>query len=136
MVYILETKLLEIKSVFFALKKIYGIWNFRAFLICKKLGFSTNLILKNLSEDQTFKIIKLIETLNFSITSDLRKFRISILKKLAFIKSYRGLRRIKGLPVRGQRTHTNGKSSKKFKIYVFAYNITATVWLYYCWFIR
>lgn len=108
MVYILETKLLEIKSIFFALKKIYGIGNFRAVLICKKLGFSKNLILKNLSEEQILKIIKLIETLNFSITSDLKKLRISILKKLTFIKSYRGLRRIKGLPVRGQRTHTNG----------------------------
>jgi small subunit ribosomal protein S13 len=135
LVYILETKLLEIKSIFFALKKIYGIGNFRAVLICKKLGFSKNLILKNLSEEQILKIIKLIETLNFSITSDLKKLRISILKKLTFIKSYRGLRRIKGLPVRGQRTHTNGKSSKKFKIYVFAYNITAIIWFYYCWLI-
>jgi small subunit ribosomal protein S13 len=112
MVYILETKLQEKKSIFFSLKKIYGINSFLAFLICKKLGFSKNLKLKNLSEDQILKIIKLTETLNLSITSDLKKFRISVLKKLVFVKSYRGLRQIRGLPIRGQRTHTNAKSAK------------------------
>ena len=92
---------------------IYGIGNNRAFLICKKSGFSKNLKLKSLSENQIYKTINLIEALNLSITSDLKKFRVSVIKKATFIKSYKGFRRIKGFPVRGQRTHTNGKSAKK-----------------------
>lgn len=111
--YLIETKLSEIKSIFFALTKIYGIGNSRAFLICKKLGFSKNYKLKRFSESQVYKTIKLIEALNLSITGDLKKFRVSIIKKATFIKSYKGFRRIKGLPVRGQRTHTNGKSARK-----------------------
>lgn len=114
--YILETKLTKTKSIFFTLSKIYGIGNFRSFLICKKLGFSKNLKLKQLSEDQILKSIKLIESLKFSIASDLKQFRISVIKKLVFLKSYKGIRRIKGLPVRGQRTHTNAKSVKNNKV--------------------
>jgi small subunit ribosomal protein S13 len=112
MVYILETKLTRTHFVKLSLSKIYGIGHFRSFLICKKLGFSKNLKLKHLSEDQIIKIIKLIESLKFSITSDLKQFRVSIIKKLVFLKSYKGFRRIKGLPARGQRTHTNSKSAK------------------------
>jgi small subunit ribosomal protein S13 len=111
--YLIETKLSEIKSVFFALTKIYGIGDNRAFLICKKLGFLKNFKLKRLSENQIYKIIKLVEVLNLSVTNDLKKFRVSIIKKATFIKSYKGFRRVKGLPVRGQRTHTNSKSAKK-----------------------
>jgi small subunit ribosomal protein S13 len=111
--YLIETKLSEIKSVFFALTKVYGIGSNRAFLLCKKLGFSKNFMLKKLSENQIYKIIKLIEALNLSITNDLKKFRVSIVKKATFVKSYKGFRRAKGLPVRGQRTHTNSKSAKK-----------------------
>jgi small subunit ribosomal protein S13 len=110
--YILETKLVKIKSIFFALSKIFGIGRFKAFLICKKLGFSNNLKLKHLSDNQILKTIKLIEILKFSITSDLKKFRVSTIKKLVFLKSYKGIRHIKNLPVRGQRTHTNAKSAK------------------------
>jgi len=115
MVYLLETKLLETKSIFFALSTIYGIGRTKSFLICKQLGFSTNLKVKSLSDDQILKILKLIETSNLLITSELKKKQILILKRLIFIKSYRGLRRIKGLPVRGQRTHTNAKTARKIK---------------------
>ena len=114
--YILETKVTKTHFIKLSLSKIYGIGHSRALLICKKLGFSKNLKLKHLSEDQILKIIKLIELLKFSITSDLKQFRVSIIKKLVFLKSYRGFRRIKGLPVRGQRTHTNAKSAKNNQI--------------------
>jgi small subunit ribosomal protein S13 len=115
MIYLLETNLPETKPIVVSLKKIYGIGNFRAHLICKKLGFSKCLTLKDLSVNQRFRIIKLIEALNCCITSDLRKFRTSIFKKLEFIRSYKGLRRAQGLPVKGQRTRINPKSSKPSK---------------------
>nr|YP_009495539.1 ribosomal protein S13 [Psammoneis japonica]AWQ64269.1 ribosomal protein S13 [Psammoneis japonica] len=113
MVYLLETKLLETKSIFFALSTIYGIGKTQSFLICKRLGFSINLKVKHLSNDQIIKILKLIEVSNLRVTSELKKIQILILKRLINIKSYRGLRRIKGLPVRGQRTHTNARSARK-----------------------
>jgi small subunit ribosomal protein S13 len=112
MIYLLETKLVENKSIFFALQNIYGIGKFKSSLLCKQLGFSTNLKVKNLSEDQILKLLKLIENSNLFITSDLKKFKLLIIKNLVLIKSYKGLRRINGLPVRGQRTHTNGKNAK------------------------
>lgn len=115
MVYLLETKLHDSKSIFFALKKIYGIGKTSAFNICKKLGFSENLKVKSLSEEQIKKLLKLVENSEVLITSDLKKVKNLNLKNLVFIKSYRGLRKIKGLPVRGQRTHTNGRTSRKIK---------------------
>ena len=113
MLYLLETKLPENKSVFFALTKIYGIGRNTAFLICKKLGFSINLKVKDLSQEQVNEILQIVELLNLTLNNELKKFKSLSLKKLISIKSYRGLRRVKGLPVRGQRTHTNAKSSRK-----------------------
>lgn len=115
MLYILETKLSEFDSVFFALKNIYGIGKSKSFYFCKKLGFASDLLIKDLSDDQTTKLLKTIEISNVLLTSDLRKFRVFVTKRLVSIKSYRGLRKIKGLPIRGQRTHTNAKSAKKIR---------------------
>jgi small subunit ribosomal protein S13 len=115
MVYLLETELKESKSVFLALKNVYGIGKSRSFFICKQLGFGFNLKINELSDDQISKLLKLIESSNFIITSDLKKLKQLITKKLVAIKSYRGLRRINGFPVRGQRTHTNAKTAKRNK---------------------
>lgn len=115
MIYILETKLSEQDSIYYALKNVYGINKFQASLFCKKLGFTLTLKVKDLSEEQILKLLKLIELSDLKITSDLKKLKIFITKRLASIKSYRGLRKIRGLPVRGQRTHTNAKTSKKIR---------------------
>ena len=113
MVYLLETKLSENKSVFLALSNIYGIGQARSFKICKKLGLSINFKVKDLSEEQALRISKLIESSGFIVTSELRKIQTLNLKRLVQIKSYRGIRRIQGLPVRGQRTHTNARSVRR-----------------------
>jgi small subunit ribosomal protein S13 len=113
MIYLFESELPENKSVYFALTHIYGIGKANSFLICRKLGFSANLKVKNLSKDQTIKLIKTIETLNIELASDLKKTESLITKTLVSIRSYRGLRKKQGLPVRGQRTHTNAKTARK-----------------------
>ena len=113
MLYVLETKLPENKSVVFALTKVYGIGEKTAYLICKKLGFSVNLKTKDLTQEQVEEIIQLVDSLNLTLNNELKKLRSLNLKTLISIKSYRGLRRVRGLPVRGQRTHTNAKSSRK-----------------------
>lgn len=113
MLYLLETNLPENKSVFFALTYIYGIGNSTAFYICKKLGFSTNLKIKDLTQDQILEILQIIDSMDLVLNNELKKLRSLSLKNLIQIKSYRGLRRVRGLPVRGQRTHTNAKSARK-----------------------
>jgi small subunit ribosomal protein S13 len=114
MLYILETKLIDISGIFYALKNVYGIGKTRSLDICKKLGFTKNLKVKDLSEFQIKKLVVLVENSSIIITSDLKKLKSLIIKTLVTIKSYRGLRKIKGLPVRGQRTHTNARTSRKF----------------------
>ena len=115
MVYILESKLSENKSIYFALRSVYGIGKNKAFLICKQLGFSYNLKVKNVSPNKINQILKLVESLNFVFANDLKKIKLLRKQHLINIKSYRGLRRKKGFPVRGQRTHTNARTSKKLR---------------------
>ena len=61
------------------------------------------------------QIFKLVETLNMPLANDLRRLTLLDKQKLISIKSYRGLRRKKGFPVRGQRTHTNAKTAKRVR---------------------
>lgn len=113
MLYLFESELQKNKSLSFALCNIYGLGKATTVFICKKVGFSKNLSVRDLSKDQVIKLTKTIESLDLVISSDLLKLRSLALKKLVAIKSYRGLRRYQGLPVRGQRTHTNGSTAHK-----------------------
>jgi small subunit ribosomal protein S13 len=115
MLYFLETKLSEHKSVYFALTNIYGIGKNTAFMICKKLGFSINLKINNLTQEQITEMNQLADSLNLNLNNELKNLKSLTLTNLVSIKSYKGLRRVRGLPVRGQRTHTNAKSAKKHK---------------------
>ena len=115
MIYIFETEISNVKTIKFSLQKIYGLGNYQTLMICKKLGFSKNLKTSELTNEQILKLIKIIENSNLTITSELKKLHIFNLKKLVGIKCYTGLRRIKGLPVRGQRTHTNAKTVKSIR---------------------
>ena len=118
MIYIFETEVENSKSINVSLKNIYGLNSYQIRLICKKLGFSSNLKISNLNNEQIIKLVKGIENSNLKLTNELKKAQIFNLKKLIDIKCYAGLRRIKGLPVRGQRTHTNSKTSKRQRILI------------------
>jgi small subunit ribosomal protein S13 len=115
MIYIFETEILNFKTIQFSLQKIYGLGNYQTNKICKQLGFTKNLKTNKLTNDQIFKLIKTIESSNLKITDKLKKLQVFALKNLVSIKCYKGIRKIQGLPVRGQRTHTNAKTSKKNK---------------------
>lgn len=115
MIYIFETEIPNTKSIQFSLQKIYGIGKQHSFLFCKQLGFSKNLKTSELSKDQIIKLIKKIANSDIIVTNELKKLQIFLLQNLINIKSYRGLRRLQGLPIRGQRTHTNSKTSKRRK---------------------
>lgn len=114
--YIFEASLPENRPVFIALSYIYGIGSYNSNFLCKILGFSSNLRVKNLTKKQIYKLITAIEASNILISTDLKKFRLLVNKKLVDIKSYKGFRKLRGLPVRGQRTHTNARSSRKQRI--------------------
>ena len=113
MVYLFETYLDNKKTVLSSIIKIFGISWSTSLTICKKLGFSKNLTISELSEEQLNHFIKLIENSNFKINHNLKLDKKIAIQNLIKIKSYKGLRRSYRLPVRGQRTHTNSKTSKK-----------------------
>lgn len=115
MIYILETNLSENKSVYFSLTNIFGIGQRQSFLICKNIGLSRNCKLSQLTTDQIVKLVKFAENSNLLINSNLKKEKIILAKRLVQIKAYRGIRRLRGLPIRGQRTHTNAKTASKFR---------------------
>ena len=111
--YIFDSELPNNKLVFLALNYVCGIGKYNSILICKKLGFSINLKIKDLSKEQVNDLIKIIDSLNLLISNDLRKSKQLILQKFISIRSYKEVRRNQGLPVRGQRTHTNAKTARK-----------------------
>ncbi len=115
MIYILETDISAEKSIYVSLRKIYGLGKYKVIVLCKIIGLSPNMKTKKLSPKKLKKLIKVVNSLNITITSELKKQLSLNLKNLIEIKCYRGLRKLRGLPVRGQRTHTNAKNSKKFK---------------------
>jgi len=113
MLYIFESELPESKSVNCSLRYIYGIGKFQSKLICKKAGLSLNYKTKNLKPKQKTLLIKIIKNLSLPISSDLKKIIALNNLRLTSIKSYKGLRKKNGLPIRGQRTHTNAKTARK-----------------------
>jgi len=114
MLYIFETKTSEIKPLALTLTSVYGIGVNQAKLICKKLGFSSTLRPNQLTDNQINDLIRFISNSDFKINNELKKVESLVIKNLIAIKSRRGLRRLSGLPVRGQRTKTNSRSARKF----------------------
>jgi len=90
---------------------IYGIGRSRANLILEEANVDKNRRIRDLSEDELPRIRTVIDRQG-DVEGDLRK-RIQLdIKRLVEIQCYRGIRHRKGLPVRGQRTHTNARARK------------------------
>jgi len=94
-----------------ALTYIYGIGKSRATSILKRADVSVDALIKNLTEEEAGRIRKLILD-EGRVEGDLRKELQLNIKRLMDINCYRGLRHRRGLPVRGQRTHTNARTRK------------------------
>jgi len=114
--YIFETILPDSKSIYFTLNKIFGVGKTQSKDFCKKLGFSHNLKLKELKPEQLKKLQQIIDFSSLKITADLLQNKRKNNQHLLSIRTARGIRRKKGLPVRGQRTHTNSKTARKIRI--------------------
>jgi len=99
------------KRVEIGLTYIYGIGRTRAVTILSKAKVEAGIKVKDLSEDEVLRIQQVIQNEGM-VEGDLRREVAMNIKRLIEIGSYRGMRHRRGLPVRGQRTHTNARGRK------------------------
>jgi small subunit ribosomal protein S13 len=99
------------KRIEIALTYIFGIGRPRARQICEKANVSPETRTDQLGEGETVRLRETIER-DYKVEGDLRREVAQNIKLLMDIGCYRGLRHRRGLPVRGQRTHTNARTRK------------------------
>ena len=115
MSFILGTRYAPTIKIRIALTKIFGIGLNKSNQLCDKLGISEAYKVNQLTKNQIDQILKIFNQ-NYLIDSELIRIIQNDVKRLIHIGCYRGLRHNYGLPLRGQRTHTNAKTSRKNKI--------------------
>lgn len=98
------------KRVDIALTYVHGLGRTNVKEVLKKAGIAPEIRVKDLSEEQTGSIAKTLETLK--VEGDLRAETTENIKRLQSIGAYRGTRHTRGLPSRGQRTKTNGRTKR------------------------
>jgi len=97
------------KKVWVALTKIYGIGRTLSFKILRKAKISPEILTKDLTQEQINTLKEIIEK-NYKIEGELRREKMQNIKRLKDIGCWRGIRHIKGLPVRGQTTRRNSRT--------------------------
>lgn len=107
---ILNVEIPNNKRVVISLTYIYGIGRTNAQKICAQAKVDENIRVKDLTEDQLSAIREAAK--GFATEGDLRRETSLNIKRLMEIKSYRGIRHRKGLPVRGQSTKSNARTRK------------------------
>ena len=99
------------KRVVIALQYIHGIGASKAQEICTTVGIAAERRVNQLTDAEVLQIREAIDR-DYTVEGDLRRETAVNIKRLMDLASYRGLRHRKGLPVRGQRTHTNARTRK------------------------
>ena len=99
------------KRVHIALTYIHGIGNTTARAICDSVGVGRERRVNELSDAEVVAVREYIDG-NVMVEGDLRREKAVNIKRLMDLGCYRGLRHRRGLPVRGQRTHTNARTRK------------------------
>ena len=99
------------KQVAYSLPYLYGIGHALAKEICKKANIAPTKKTEELTEGEIKRIRELLET-EYRVEGDLRREVQMNIKRLMDLGCYRGLRHRRGLPVNGQRTHTNARTRK------------------------
>lgn len=102
----------------FSLAKIKGIGRFLANKICVSLGYMHGVRLAELSEVELFRLRLYCSRLRFLHGIGLHLYVKHRIRMQVITGTYRGRRHKAGLPVHGQRTHSNGRTAKKHKLYV------------------
>ena len=99
------------KRVMIALQYIHGIGQRKAVEICEKVNIESARRVNELSDAEVIQIREVIDQ-DYMVEGDLRREVAMNVKRLMDLGCYRGLRHRRGLPVRGQRTHTNARTRK------------------------
>ncbi|MFO1240358.1 MAG: 30S ribosomal protein S13 [Sphingomonadaceae bacterium] len=99
------------KRVEIALTYIHGIGPAKAKELTTKLGITSERRVQDLSDQEVLHLREAIDA-DYTVEGDLRRQTAMNIKRLMDLACYRGLRHRKGLPVRGQRTHTNARTRK------------------------
>ena len=99
------------KRIEIALTYIYGIGRPSAHTILEKAGVDFGVKADNLTDDEVSRIRRVIDS-EYKVEGDLRRDVTMSIKRLMDLGCYRGLRHRRGLPARGQRTHTNARTRK------------------------
>ncbi|MEP0190672.1 MAG: 30S ribosomal protein S13 [Erythrobacter sp.] len=99
------------KRVIIALTYIHGIGRTTAVKIADKLGIAHSARVQDLTDEEVLRIRETIDS-DHQVEGDLRRDTAMNIKRLMDLRTYRGLRHRNGLPVRGQRTHTNARTRK------------------------
>ena len=99
------------KRVEVGVQAIYGIGPTRAIQMLEKVGVNPDTRVRDLTDEEVTKIASVIQN-DYKVEGDLRREVTANIKRLMDINAYRGMRHKRGLPVRGQRTHTNARTRK------------------------
>lgn len=98
------------KHAWVSLTSIYGIGRTRALSICADAGIKPDALVKDLTEEELDSVRSQVG--RYAIEGDLRREVSMSIKRLMDLGTYRGMRHRRGLPVRGQRSHTNARTRK------------------------
>jgi len=118
MVRILGNNLSNKKKIYIALTCIYGIGIPTSKSILNRLNIDLNIKVADLTESHISALRDILETEEFKLEGDLKRLISLNIKRLIDINSFRGRRHLKGLPVRGQRTKTNNRTSRRQSIFI------------------
>ena len=99
------------KRVPIALTYIHGIGRSKADEICERVGIPPERRAHEMTDDEVLRVREVIDR-EYTVEGDLRRMVAMNIKRLMDLGCYRGLRHRRGLPVRGQRTHTNARTRK------------------------
>ena len=99
------------KRLEIGLTYIFGVGRSRAKDVCASLGIDPSTKVRDLTDDEVLRIRQYVDA-NFRVEGDLRREVSQNIKRKVEIGSFQGLRHRRGLPVRGQRTHTNARTRK------------------------
>jgi small subunit ribosomal protein S13 len=112
--YIFNKPIPKTKKIIYSLTKLFGINKYQSTKICRGLGINPLVSLGLLKKNQVKSILRHLNK-KHKIEQKLKLSKKNNFEKLLEIKLVRGIRQNRGLPVRGQRTHTNAKTIKKLK---------------------
>nr|YP_010485592.1 ribosomal protein S13 [Sargassum confusum]AZJ16120.1 ribosomal protein S13 [Sargassum confusum]UVW81664.1 ribosomal protein S13 [Sargassum confusum] len=118
MPFIIGTPTPDNKILVQSVSHIYGIGLTESAMLCKKAGFGDDARGIHVTPEKSQLLESLVDNRALLVGADLRRFQNDKIRRLYAIMAYRGLRHKRGLPVRGQRTHTNAKKRIHFNINV------------------